>query len=73
MYENILFGIVTIDETISAFYIEPLDGARNFFSYIKNKNAKILVSKSSLIASIFLSLSLSISICLSHAFDSIKF
>lgn len=32
MNENILFGVVAIDEAISALHIEPLDGARNLFS-----------------------------------------
>lgn len=33
MNEHILLCVMTIDETISAFHIEPLNGARNFFSY----------------------------------------
>lgn len=40
MNENILFGVVAIDEAISAFNIEPLNGARNFFSCFEKKTRK---------------------------------
>lgn len=40
MDKNILFGVVAIDEAISALHIEPLDGARNFFSCKQNANGR---------------------------------
>lgn len=32
MHKYIFFGVVAIDETIAAFYVEPLNGSRYFFS-----------------------------------------
>lgn len=33
MYKYIFLGIITIDETVSTFYIEPFNGSGDFFGW----------------------------------------